>query len=390
MKTLDDFKLKGKRVLIRIDLNASIINEKVQNSLRFKEHAKTIKGLSGKGGRIVVLGHQGKKGSKDYLENLEQHAKILSRLIGKKVKYVDDLFGKQAVGDIEGMKDCEIILLKNVRSFRGEVENISALKHSQGKFVKSLKRYFDLFVQDALSICHRNHASVVGFAKVLPSCGGRVLEKELEGIGKVEGKIKKPFVLVLGGRKTEDYLEVIKKYVKEGKVDYILTTGFLSFLGHISKGVDFGFKNKALGNELKLISKLRKFESKFVLPVDFAVDVKGGRKELKIEEFPSKYDVLDIGSESIRQYAKIIKNAKTIFVKGSAGNYEKRGFEKGTKMILKEVGKSKGFSLVGGGDTLTGVEKYKIKGINHVSLSGGALLKYLGGEKLPGLEVLNV
>jgi len=412
MKTLDDFEikrtsslrrplfkfpsenlslqrsLKNKRILIRVDLNASIINGHVQNSLRFKEHAKTIKELSSKGAKIVVLAHQGKRGGKDYLESLEQHAKILSRLMGKKVKYVNDLFGKKAVESIEVMKDGEIVLLKNVRSFNGEVEDVSALKHSQGEFVKSLNGYFDLFVQDALSVCHRNHASVVGFANVLPSCAGRVLEKELNFISKIDKKIKKPFVLILGGKKTEDYMAVMKKYVNSGKVDYILTAGFLSFLGCISKGVNFGFKNKALGGELKLIPKLKKFESKFILPVDFAIDVKGRRKELMVSDFPSKYDVLDIGGKTIKQYAKIIKNAKTIFVKGSIGNYEKKGFEEGTKMILKEVGKSKGFSLVGGGDTLTAIEKYKIKGIGHISLSGGGLLKYLSGEKLPGLEVL--
>ena len=388
MKTLDDFYLKEKRVLVRVDLNASIINGRVQSSLRFKEHAKTIKELSRKGVKVVILAHQGKKGKKDYLESLKQHSEILSRLMDKKVKYVDDLFGKVAIKSIQEMKRGDIILLKNVRSWNGETENLSSVKHSKSRFVQNLKNYFDLFVQDALSVCHRSHASIVGFAKVLPCCAGRVLENELREIKKIKIKIKKPFILILGGRKTEDYIELIKKYVNERKVDSILTTGFLSFLGCISKGVNFGLKNKILSEELKLISKLKKFQNKFVYPVDFAVDVSGKRKELKIEEFPSEYDILDIGSETIKEYAKIIKNAKTIFVKGSPGNYEKKNFEKGTKMILQEVGKSKGFSLVGGGDTLTAVDKYKIKGINHISLSGGALLKYLGGEKLPGLEVL--
>jgi phosphoglycerate kinase len=388
MKTLNDFELGGKRILIRVDLNASIINGKVQSSLRFSEHAKTIKELSSKRAKVVILAHQGKLGGRDYLESLEEHSKILSRLIGRRVKYVDDLFGKKAIEEISEMKEGEVILLKNVRSWKGETENLSAVKHSRGMLVQGLKNYFDLFVQDALSVCHRSHASIVGFVKVLPCCAGRVLENELGSIENIDGKIKKPFVLILGGRKTEDYLQVMKKYVDSGKVESILTTGFLSLLGCISSGVDFGFKNKALGDELKLISKLKRFESKFILPKDFAVSVESKRKELKLGEFPSKYDVLDIGNETIKEYAKIIKNAKTIFVKGSAGNYEKRGFEKGTKMILEEVGKNNGFSLVGGGDTLTAVEKYKIKGISHTSLSGGALLKYLGGEKLPGLEVL--
>jgi len=389
MNAFDDFDLKGKRILIRIDINTSIIKNKIQENLRFKEHAKTLKEISKKRARIVILAHQGKKGSKEYRDNLKQHSKILSKLTKRKIIYVDDLFGEKAIKAIKNLGEGEMILLKNTRSWIGETKKISPKKHSQGLFVKKLKNYFDLFIQDSLSVCHRNHASIVGFPYVLPSCQGRVLQKELEAIDKINNEIKKPLVLLLGGKKIKDYLGLIEKYNKEKKLQYILTTGIFSLIACISKGINLGIENKLLKPQLNIISKIKPLKNKLILPIDFAIDINGKRKEIDIDEFPSEYKVLDIGEKTIKEYRKIIKNSKTVFVKGTAGNYEKKGFEKGTKILLKEVGKSKTFSLVGGGDTISAVEKYKIKGLNHISLSGGALLEYLAGKKLPGLEILN-
>jgi phosphoglycerate kinase len=390
MKTLDDFKLKGKRVLIRLDLNSSIINNKVELSMRFKEHAKTIQELVKKGAKIVILAHQGKKGESEYLESLEQHAKILSKLIKKKIIYVNDLFGSEAINAINSLKDSQVLMLKNTRSLDDETKKLTPEEHSKTEFVQKLKPYFDLFVQDALSVCHRGHASVVGFAYVLPSCVGRVLQKELENIEKVNKKLKRPFTLILGGVKIEDYYGIMNRYIGGREVDYILTTGAVCLIGALAKGVKLGKEEEFLEKKdlIKEVPKLRAYLDKIEIPIDFAIDINGKRKEISIKDLPSNYPILDIGTKTIKEYGKIIKKSKTIFIKGSAGNYEKSGFEKGTKILLQEIGKSKAFSLVGGGDTTTAIEKYKIKNLKNISLSGGALLEYLAGKNLPGLEVL--
>ena len=390
MKTLKKAKFWGKRVLLRVDLNSSIINGKIQNSPRFKEHAKTIKEISDKGAAIVLLTWQGRKGKPGYKENLSEHAKILSKQVNKEVKYVNDLFGKKAIEKIINLKSGEILLLKNVRSINSESKEMSPKQHSQTTFVKRLSPLFDFYIQDALSVCHRSHSSVVGFPHILPSYIGKVLEKELKYAKKINTKIKKPLTLILGGTKTEDYFDLIQKYTQKKKAKNILTAGLICLIAHSAKGTKLGtqdkiLKNKGYSDEIK---KIKKFLPHLTLPTDFAIESKGKRKEISLINLPVNSKILDLGKESLETYTKVIKKSKTIFIKGSIGNYEKRGFEKGTKKILEEIGKSKAFSIAGGGDTTTAIQKYKIKGINHTSLSGGALLEFLSGKELPGLEIL--
>ncbi len=390
MRTLDDVELKGKRILIRLDLNSSIINNHVEKSLRFTEHAKTIKELVKRKARIVILAHQRDKGDKEYTESLEEHAKILSKLINKKIIYVNDLFGEKAINAIKNLKNSDVLMLKNTRSWNGETKKLTPKQHSRSELVQKLSPYFDLFVEDALSVCHRSHASIVGFPEVLPSYVGRVLQKELENLNKLDKKIKRPFALILAGIKINDYFDIIEKYTKEKKVDYILTGGAICLIALYAKGIKLGFHEKILREKrfLKLSEKIKSYLNKMILPVDLAIDFNGKRKEIKISDLPTNYPILDIGTKTIEQYSDIIKKSKTIFVKGSIGLYEKKGFEKGTKILLKQIAKSKAFSLIGGGDTTTAIQKYKIKNLKNISLSGGALLAYLAGKKLPGLEVL--
>jgi phosphoglycerate kinase len=390
MKTLDDVKLKGKKVLIRVDLNASIIDGKIQKGPRFRRHSATIKEIVKKGAKVVVLAHQKRRENPEYRESLKEHAQILSEFIGKKVHYIDDLFGKEALEAVQNMKPREIILLKNTRSYKEETAKKSPRQHSRSEFVKKISPLCDIFIQDALSVCHRSHASVVGFPVVMPSYVGRVLEKELASIEKANKKLERPLTLILGGAKVGDYFGLIKRYIEEEKVDYILTTGVLSLVAMAVKGVNMGKQNKILKEQglLKNSKEIEKYLYKFSFPKDFAVEYKGKRQEIYIEDLPTDYPLLDIGQETIEKYKKIIHKSKTIFVKGSAGNYEREGFDLGTKQILKEVGKSKAFSIAGGGETTTAVERYKISGMSHISLSGGALLQALSGENLPGVEIL--
>jgi len=390
MKTLNDFNVTGKRVLVRVDLNSPVDNGIVQLSARIKQHAQTIKELSDKNAKVVILAHQGRKGEEEYLESLDQHAKLLSEQVGKEVKYINYLFGSEVVKAIEELKEGDILLLKNTRAWDGETENLTAKQHAKGALIEVLKDHFDLFVQDALSVCHRSHASVTGFAYVLPNCAGRVLEAELKALEKVTENVERPFVLVLGGSKPSDYIDLINKYLEEDKVDSILSCGLFGQVCLIAKDIDLGKEQEFLEGKgaMECIFDIKKIADKITTPVDLAVKINNKRKELKLDKLPSEYEIFDIGSKTIRQYCKILSKAKTIFLKGTPGYYLWPEFSKGTVKILKKIGKSKAFSLVGGGDSSSAVEEFGIKGIDHISLSGGALLRYLAGKRLPGLEVL--
>lgn len=330
--TISKLKLSGKTVLLRVDLNSSIVNRKALDSMRFKEHAKTISFLKRKGARVVVLAHQGRPGAKDFT-NLKSHAKILNKYV--KIKFIQDVIGTKAINAINNLKNGEAILLDNVRKLKDEFKpSISS------KFVKTLSSVADIFVQDALSVCHRKHASVVSFPKLIKSYTGLVLEGELKALSKIK-KPQGPVVYILGGMKSKDYLELIKKAKHEKAV--ILTIGMINVPG-VVKPFDYHYK-------------------------------KGE----------------DIGEKTIKEYLKFISGAKTIFMKGSVGRIEEKRFQNGTVKLLKAISSNrKAFSVIGGGSLLTIIKELRIntKKFSYVSLSGGALVKYLAGEKLPGLEVL--
>lgn len=368
MKTLDSFNFKGKLVLVRVDLNSGVVNGRVLENQRIKAHSETIKELKRKGAKIVLLAHQGRPGGKDFT-SLEQHAKILSKYV--KVKFVD-IVGKKSREEIENMKEREVILLDNVRKLKDEFKG-----NSNNKFVKVLSKYFDYYVNDAFSVSHRKQSSVVGFPKVLKSCAGRVLEKELKAIKKL--KIKNA-LYILGGAKPKDNIKLLNNKRK------VLSCGLFGQLCSIALGVNFGAQNKFLKKKIGIVKK-NKLKNVQV-PNDFAVKKNGKRMELRVEEFPSKYEIFDIGEGTIKEYVKEIKKAKVIFLKGVPGDYLNKNFSKGTREIMKAIGRNKGFSVVGGGSSSDAVSKFKIKGINHISLSGGALIDYVVGKKLPGLEAL--
>ena len=350
-----------------------------------KEHAKTIKELCTKNAAVVVLAHQSRPGKKDFI-SLKQHAKLLNKFV--KIKFVDDVIGKKAVNAIKKLKYGEALLLDNVRFIKEEY-NIG-----RNKFIKTLLPYFDIFVLDAFSVAHRNEASVSGFPFFIKSCIGRVFERELKHADML---IKKSnFISVLGGIKIEDYFDILNYFLKKNIAKKILTTGVLAQLFLIASGMDIG-ETKIFLKEKKIIRYvptikllLKKYRRKIEIPVDVAIDINGKRKEMLIENLPSKYIILDIGRKTIKRYTDIIKKSRAVFLKGVAGVYERKNYGKGTKMILKSIELSKGYSFVCGGHSSEAVDYFKINKnkISYISLSGGAMLKYLAGKKLYGLEAL--
>ena len=240
-------------------------------------------------------------------------------------------------------------------------------------------------MNDAFSVCHRNQFSITGFPKLMKSFAGLLLEKEVESLKKI--KIK-DCLYILGGAKPEDNMKLLGK-------NKILSCGLFGQVCTIAKGKNLGAQNEYLKKNIKnydfIIKNLKKIINKNIeTPFDFAVSVNGKRKEILLEDFPSEYEIFDIGEKTQKEYIEKIKNAKAIFMKGPAGYCADKRFLKGTAEILKAVSKSKGFSLIGGGHLNDAIKKAGIpkNKFGHVSLSGGAFLSYVVGEKLPGLEAL--
>ena len=397
-KTLDDFDVKNKTVLVRVDFNSEIdpVTKKVTSDVRIKAHAEsTLKELAEKGAKIVVLAHQGRKGDPDFTP-LKEHALILGKILKCPVKYVPDLFGDQAKAAIKSLKDGEILVLENVRSWDGETKSNTPEQASKTELVQNLAPLADLFVNDAFAAAHRGHVSMVGFTAVLPSAAGRIMERELKSLSKALEKPEKPSVYVMGGAKADDSLEISKYVLSKGIADYVLTGGVTGQLFLAAKGFDLGEGNMGYLAKKELIGLLpgikaleEQFGEKVMVPVDFALDLNGKRKELPVSELPTKNSIMDIGAKTVEAYAKIIGSAKSIVVSGPMGVYEDKEFNYGTKKVFEAIATSKAFSLAGGGNTIAAINEYGLsKKIGYISTAGGALIEFLMGKKLPGVVAL--
>jgi phosphoglycerate kinase len=398
-KTLDSIELSGKRVFCRLDLNCPTENGAPQRSQRIAAHALTAYDLSRKGAKTVLLAHQGRKGDEDCI-SLAQHAKLLEEEISKiakpaasapKVQFVDDVCGEKAISAIKALKPGELLLLENVRFLDDETKFD---KTGKSQLVDALSPLCEVFVLDAFSCAHRGHASVIGFSKV-PCLAGRVMQQELEALGAFR-KPKRPVAFILGGAKPDDSLPILKNWLDEGKLDYALCGGTLGNLMLIASGQEIGksldfLKEKGAIEHLPVAKELyAKYKKRIFVPSDVVVDENGKPKVLESSKLPSQYSILDIGPKTAAHFADIIEHAGSIVMNGPMGVYEKDEFSKGTKIVLDAIASSKGFSLLGGGHTLSALDKFKInrRKLGYVSLSGKALIEYLSGEKLPGVELL--
>ncbi len=378
MKTLSDFDFKGKTVLLRADLNSDVVDGKVLMSKRIKESAATINELKQKKAKVVVIAHQGRKGDSDFT-SLNQHSKLLNKFT--KIKFIDEAIGEKARKAIQSLKDGEAILLENIREMDDELK---PEKGEENEIVKFFVPFVNAYVNDSFSVCHREQASITLLPKFLPSFAGRLLEKEVNALKKIK---MKECLYILGGAKPEDNLKLLRG-------NKVLACGLFGQLCLISMGKELGAQDKYLKGQIKefdkvvgeLKTKLKNVET----PVDFAVKKNGKREEILLENFPSEHEIFDIGKKTQEKYVQEIKKAKSIYMKGPAGFCGEEQFSKGTLAILKAVSESKGFTLIGGGHLSDAIEMSKIpkEKFGYISLSGGALLSYVAGEKLPGLDAL--
>jgi phosphoglycerate kinase len=396
--TLDDVKVKDKVVLLRVDFNSPVDPEskKVIDDARIRAHAETtIKELVEKGAKVVILAHQGRKGDKDFIP-LKQHAEILSKILGKPVKYVDDIFGEKAKNAIKNLKSGEILVLENVRTYAAETREGTPEEHAKTELVKNLAPLANLFVNDAFAAAHRAHVSMVGFTVVLQSAAGRIMERELKSLSRILETPEKPCVFILGGAKADDSLE-ISRYVLNNRIaDYILTGGVVGQVFLAARGfnlgkpnMDFLEKKELMGLVPGIKELMQKFSDEIKTPKDLAVDVNGKREEISAEELPTKYSTFDVGAKTVEDYVKVIRSAKSIVVSGPMGVFEKSEFSFGTKRIFEAIANSNAFSLAGGGHTIAALQEFGLSNkISYVSTAGGALIEFLMGKKLPGVVAL--
>ncbi len=396
--TLDDFDVKDKTVLVRVDFNSPVDPEtkKVLSDTRIRAHGETtIKELAEKGAKVVILAHQGRPGEPDFI-SLEQHAQILGNILGKPVKFVDDVYGEKAQNAIKELKSGEILVLDNVRKFPGETKKASPEEHSKSELVMNLAPLADLFVNDAFAAAHRAHASIVGFTVLLPSAAGRIMERELKALSRVLENPEKPCIFILGGAKADDSLQISKYVLDNNIADYVLTGGITGHLFLAAKGYNLGKPNMELLEKKELMGLIpgikelmEKYPGKIETPVDLAIEVDGKRKEIAVEELPTEYPIYDIGTKTIERYSQIISTAKSIVFSGPPGVYEKEEFVKGTKGLFEAIANSNAFSLVGGGHSVAAVHELGLADkMGYISTAGGALIEFLMGKELPGVAAL--
>ena len=404
MYTLDDFNLKGKTILARFDMN-SPLDPKTREPLdvtRIKSSLSTLRELSEKGAKTVILIHQGSDIEYHNYSSTEPHTRVIAQLLGMPVSYIDDVCGPAARDKIRNLENSQILMLENVRFMAEEMTlfetklNLTSEEQAKTLVVRKLAPLVDLYICDAFAAAHRSQPTLVGLEEVLPSAMGRLLEKEITALNQLLKNPGKPCIFILGGAKIQDAFLMINSILKNNIADLILTTGLVAQVMLLAKGISLGKPSEDLIKKKNLeeyIDKskdiLNKFKNKIELPIDLAYSLSGERKEVKVSNLPIDYTLMDIGSNTIAKYEQIIKDAKTIFFNGPAGVFEKTETELGTKFVLTAIAKSNAFSVLGGGDSIAAVNKYNLADdISYISTGGGALVRFLSGEELPVIKAL--
>ena len=408
IKTLDDFEkkdgLRGKTVLCRVDINQPVDRAKgtLKSINRIQACVPTIRELSEKGARVVLMAHQGSDIEYKNYYTTKPHAEVLSRLLGFEVKWVEDVCGPTARNAIESLNDGEVLLLDNVRFMAEEqtlFETKLCLSHedqAKTQVVTKLAPLGDLYVCDAFAAAHRDQPTLCGFEQILPSAMGRLFEKEYCTVSSLMEEPERPCVFVLGGAKIADAFQMMKTVLSKGSADLVLTGGLVAniFLAsqdvQIGKGsIDFIMKSN-YGQFIDVAKELYSlYSDRIVLPVDLAWVCDGKRHEAGIGEIPGEIAAVDIGSGTAERYRKEILNARTVFVNGPAGVFEQEASELGTKTIWQALADTKAFTVLGGGDSITATEKYDLTGrIGYICTGGGALIRFLSGEELPVVKAL--
>ncbi|WP_440953747.1 phosphoglycerate kinase [Methanococcoides sp. FTZ1] len=394
--TIDDFDIEDRTILVRVDLNSPMDPEGgILDDMRINSHIPTLRDLED--AKVVLLAHQSRPGKNDF-STMEEHARIMSGYLGRKVTYIDDIFGTYARSSISSMKKGDVLLLENVRFYSEETLKRPVKEHQGTHMVKQLAPLFDIFLNDAFAVSHRSQLSIVGFTGLLPSGAGRLMEREVKALEKSLKGNESPCIFVLGGAKVDDSIKVAENVLSSGGADRVLVTGVVANVMLAASGVDIGEPNMKFIESQGYLDQierakdvLTRFDGKIGLPRDAALNDNGKRIDVKIEEVASKnLPINDIGLETIVAYASEIENAKTVVLNGPAGVSEIEGFEIGTTEIIKAAANA-GYSIAGGGHITAEVRNIGYEdNFSHISTGGGACIDFLAGDALPGIEALKL
>lgn len=404
INTIDDFEVSGKTVLCRVDINQAIDreNDSLKSIARITACVPTIRELCEKGARVVLLAHQGSDIEYKNFYCTRPHAKVLTELLGREVKWIDDVCGPTARQMIGDLKDGEVLLLDNVR-YVSEEQTLFELKlrltHEQMAktlLVEKLAPLADLYICDAFAAAHRDQPSLCGFEEVLPSAMGRLFEKEYCVISELMESPEHPCTFVLGGAKISDAFLMAETVLKSGVADRILTGGLVGNILLAAKGEKIGqgsmdFIARSNYNEYIDVAKAlyEKYSDKFELPVDLGYVVDGERRECVLGGVPDEIGAVDIGEKTAKRYSEIIRESKTVFVNGPMGVFEQDASGLGTRMVWDALAATGAYTVVGGGDSVTATSKYGYTdAVSYICTGGGALIRFLTGEELPVVKAL--
>ncbi len=389
---------EDRTVFLRVDLNSPIENGRITSVARFRAIMPTLRHLVESGAKVVVGTHQGKPYSDDYVTT-EEHAEILGNLLGKRVEYVEDVFGKYARERVEGLGSGDVLMLENLRFMAEDTESRPMELCERSHLVRKLLPLLDYVVVDAFATAHRSHPSLIGFARLRPMIPGLLMEREINALKKAYECKERPRVYVLGGAKVGDSLKVIKNVLKKERADIVLTGGLVGNVFTLAKGFHIGDMNIAFLESVGMLKHveaaeriLDEFYPLIKTPVDFAIERRGERLEVDLlSDSKSLFDrhrIMDVGGRTIEKYTDIVKEAAVVVANGPMGVFEREGFAMGTVEIFRAIAKSDAFSVIGGGHSIAILERYGIRGIGHVSTGGGAMLSFFSGHELPVMRAL--
>jgi phosphoglycerate kinase len=392
-RTLDQTDVKGKRVLVRVDLNVPVEHGKVADKTRIERVAPTIREIADKGGKVILLSHFGRPKGPDPTQSLKPFAPAIADVLGRPVAFAEDCVGEKAAAAIVAMRVGDILCLENTRFHKGEEKNDPA-------FVAQLAALGDIFVNDAFSAAHRAHASVDGLARKLPAYVGRAMQDELEALTKVLETPTRPLAAIVGGAKVSTKLDLLGNLL--AKVDVLVIGGgmantFLAALGHgVGKSL---CEHDLLPTAREIMATAKAKGREIVLPVDAVVakkfEANAPSRMVAVDGVGADEMILDIGARSIEHVCSVLARVKTLVWNGPFGAFELEPFDNGTVEVAEAAAEltaaGKLISVAGGGDTVAALNGAGVTDrFSYVSTAGGAFLEWLEGKALPGVEVLRV
>jgi phosphoglycerate kinase len=428
IRRIDDFDISGKTVIFRTDINSPIdpVSRKIVNTNRLEKTVPTLAKMLDGGARVAIIAHQGDTLDYQNLIPLAEHAEILSSLMKRPVAYIDDVCGPAAQAAVKTLKDGEAIILGNLRYLTEEVSSFEKEVKQKPQdmletwLLRGLAPLANLYVNDAFAAAHRNAPSMVAFQELLPTAGGIQLVEEYSALKAVMDSPRRPCVFVLGGAKISDAFSMMRKVLEDGAADAILASGVTGLVMHLAQGRNLGAATTTFLQEKDLdgfIPEARellgKWGDRFVLPVDLAYELDGKRAEVdvsaisaesnassnagtnattKAEASAGNFDGVlfpDIGSGTIAQFRQKIASAGSVFVNGPAGMYEDPRWETGTREVWQAIAAAPGYTVVGGGDTISAAARFTdLSRFSYVCTGGGAMVRFLAGKKLPLIEAM--